>query len=116
MSSPAQLVRFAEVHGRRVAWGAVGEGPPIVMAGWWMSHLELDWKSKRFRDFVSALARYRTVVRYDRPGTGLSDRDGSPGRSPPSTRPSTRAGSNASFSTARTSAAPRSRTPPHASS
>jgi pimeloyl-ACP methyl ester carboxylesterase/DNA-binding CsgD family transcriptional regulator len=78
MSSPAQLVRFAELNGRRVAWAAVGEGPPVVMGGWWMSHLELDWRNRRFRDFISALARYRTVVRYDRPGTGLSDRDGPP--------------------------------------
>lgn len=50
----------------------------MVMGGWWMSHLELDWGSPRFRAFISALARYRTVVRYDRPGTGLSDRDGPP--------------------------------------
>ncbi len=78
MSSHEQLVRFAEVKGRRVAWAAVGEGPPMVMGGWWMSHLELDWGNRRFRDFVTALARYRTVVRYDPPGTGLSDRDGPP--------------------------------------
>ena len=78
MSSHAQLVRFAELNGRRVAWAAVGEGPPMVMGGWWMSHLELDWRNRRFRDFITALARYRTVVRYDRPGTGLSDRDGPP--------------------------------------
>jgi len=78
VSSPAQLVRFAELNGRRVAWAAVGDGPPMVMGGWWMSHLELDWRNRRFRDFISALARYRTVVRYDRPGTGLSDRDDPP--------------------------------------
>jgi pimeloyl-ACP methyl ester carboxylesterase/DNA-binding CsgD family transcriptional regulator len=78
MSSPAQPVRFVELNGRRIAWAAVGDGPPIVMGGWWMSHLELDWGNRRFRDFISALARYRTVVRYDRPGTGLSDRDGPP--------------------------------------
>jgi len=74
----AQRVRFADLHGRRVAWAAVGDGPPVVMAGWWMSHLELDWQNGRFRDFISALARHRTVVRYDRPGTGLSDRDDEP--------------------------------------
>jgi len=74
----AQRVRFADLHGRRVAWAAVGEGPPVVMAGWWMSHLDLDWENGRFRDFISALARHRTVVRYDRPGTGLSDRDDEP--------------------------------------
>jgi pimeloyl-ACP methyl ester carboxylesterase/DNA-binding CsgD family transcriptional regulator len=73
-----QLVRFAEADGRRVAWAAVGKGPPLVLGGWWMSHLELDWADRRCRDFISALARYRTVVRYDRPGTGLSDRDGPP--------------------------------------
>jgi pimeloyl-ACP methyl ester carboxylesterase/DNA-binding CsgD family transcriptional regulator len=78
MSSHEQLVRFAELNGRRVAWATVGEGPPMVMGGWWMSHLELDWGNRRFRDFITALARYRTVVRYDPPGTGLSDRDGPP--------------------------------------
>jgi pimeloyl-ACP methyl ester carboxylesterase/DNA-binding CsgD family transcriptional regulator len=78
MATPTQLVRFAELHSRRVAWAAVGQGPPLVMAGWWMSHLELDWRTRRFRDFILALARYRSVVRYDRPGTGLSDRDGAP--------------------------------------
>ena len=78
MSSREQLVRFAQLNGRRVAWAAVGEGPPMVMGGWWMSHLGLDWGNRRFRDFISALARYRTVVRYDPPGTGLSDRDGPP--------------------------------------
>ncbi len=81
MSSYGQLVRFAELNGRRVAWATVGEGPPVVMGGWWMSHLELDWGNQRFRDFVTALARYRTVVRYDPPGTGLSDRDGPPSTS-----------------------------------
>jgi len=78
MSSHEQLVRFTELNGRRVAWAAVGEGPPMVMGGWWMSHLELDWGNPRIRDFITALARYRTVVRYDTPGTGLSDRDGPP--------------------------------------
>jgi pimeloyl-ACP methyl ester carboxylesterase/DNA-binding CsgD family transcriptional regulator len=78
VSSHSQLVRFAEVKGRRVAWAAVGEGPPIVLGPWWMSHLELDWANPRCRQFISALARHRTVIRYDRPGTGLSDRDGPP--------------------------------------
>jgi pimeloyl-ACP methyl ester carboxylesterase/DNA-binding CsgD family transcriptional regulator len=78
MSSHEQRVRFAELKGRRVAWAAVGEGPPMLICRWWMSHLELDWANRRIRDFITALARYRTVVRYDPPGTGLSDRDGPP--------------------------------------
>lgn len=68
-----QSIRFTQVDGRRVAWAMVGEGPPLVMGGWWMSHLELNWRDPPFRAFVEAVARHRTVVRYDSPGTGLSD-------------------------------------------
>jgi pimeloyl-ACP methyl ester carboxylesterase/DNA-binding CsgD family transcriptional regulator len=75
-----QSIRFTQVDGRRVAWSVVGEGPPLVMGGWWMSHLEMNWRDPPFRAFVEAIARHRTVVRYDSPGTGLSDRS-----QPPST-------------------------------
>jgi pimeloyl-ACP methyl ester carboxylesterase len=47
----------------------------LVCPAWWVSHLERDWKQKAFRDFFQALAQHRTVVRYDRPGVGLSSRD-----------------------------------------
>jgi pimeloyl-ACP methyl ester carboxylesterase/DNA-binding CsgD family transcriptional regulator len=72
VTGPEQSIRFASVDGRRLAWATVGDGPPLLMGGWWMSHLELDWSQPRFRAFVGALAEHRTVVRYDRPGTGLS--------------------------------------------
>lgn len=75
---PGPPVRFLAVGRRRVAWSAIGSGPPLLLAGWWMSHLELNWLDPRFRRFVEALARHRTVVRYDRPGTGLSDRGAPP--------------------------------------
>jgi pimeloyl-ACP methyl ester carboxylesterase len=39
-----------------------------------MSHVERDWADLAFRAFFTSLARHHTVVRYDRPGTGLSDR------------------------------------------
>jgi pimeloyl-ACP methyl ester carboxylesterase/DNA-binding CsgD family transcriptional regulator len=73
VAEPEQAIRFADLDGRRVAWAAVGEGPPLVIGSWWMSHLELNWATPRYRAFVGALARYRTVIRYDVPGTGLSD-------------------------------------------
>lgn len=40
-----------------------------------MSHVADDWARPGFRRFVEALARGRRMIRYDRPGTGLSDRD-----------------------------------------
>jgi pimeloyl-ACP methyl ester carboxylesterase/DNA-binding CsgD family transcriptional regulator len=70
----AQLVRYAELDGRTVAWAAVGDGPPLVLGSWWSSHLGLDWENPRIRAFIGHLADRFTVVRYDRPGSGLSDR------------------------------------------
>jgi pimeloyl-ACP methyl ester carboxylesterase/DNA-binding CsgD family transcriptional regulator len=77
MRSGEQLVRFTSVNGRRVAWATVGSGPVVVVGGWWCSHLELDWRDALFRRFADMFADRFTLVRYDRPGTGLSDRDGS---------------------------------------
>jgi pimeloyl-ACP methyl ester carboxylesterase/DNA-binding CsgD family transcriptional regulator len=78
MSTAHQVVRFTDVGGRRLAWGSVGAGPPLVLGGWWGGHLELDWRNPLFRQFTGLLAEHFTVIRYDRPGTGLSDRAGPP--------------------------------------
>jgi pimeloyl-ACP methyl ester carboxylesterase/DNA-binding CsgD family transcriptional regulator len=67
-----QAIRFTAAGGRRIAWACSGDGPPLVFCGWWISHLELNWRDPRFRAFVDALGRHRTVIRYDPPGTGLS--------------------------------------------
>ncbi len=69
------MIRTVEApSGERIAYASVGSGPLLVMAAWWTSHLELDWDDPGFREFVSSLAQRHTVVRYDRPGVGLSDR------------------------------------------
>ncbi|GAA1060751.1 alpha/beta fold hydrolase [Agromyces bracchium] len=81
MDAADQVIRYAEHDGASIAWSAIGRGPPLVIGGWWCSHLDLDWRQPRFRRFASGLAEGRTVIRYDRPGTGASDR----GRMPPST-------------------------------
>jgi pimeloyl-ACP methyl ester carboxylesterase/DNA-binding CsgD family transcriptional regulator len=73
-----QVVHHATVGGRSVAWSEVGSGPRLVIGGWWSSHLELDWEDPAFRRFTGRLAERHTVVRYDRPGSGLSDRAGPP--------------------------------------
>jgi pimeloyl-ACP methyl ester carboxylesterase/DNA-binding CsgD family transcriptional regulator len=67
-----QTIRFTAAEGRRIAWASSGAGPPLVLSGWWGSHLELNWRQPRFRAYVEALGRHRTVIRYDLPGTGLS--------------------------------------------
>ena len=73
-----QVVHHAAVGGRSVAWSSAGSGPVLLIGGWWSSHLELDWEDAGFRSFVGRLAERHTVVRYDRPGSGLSDRGPTP--------------------------------------
>jgi len=71
-------IRFLTHAGRRVAYAVSGEGPPLVAPAWWISHLERDWSDPAFRTFWSAVGEGRTLVRYDAPGVGMSDRDEQP--------------------------------------
>jgi class 3 adenylate cyclase len=61
--------------GEEIAFASVGEGSVLVLAAWWTSHLELDWQNDELRDFILRLAESHTVVRYDRPGVGMSGRE-----------------------------------------
>ncbi|MCK2215371.1 alpha/beta fold hydrolase [Actinomadura sp. ATCC 31491] len=69
-----QVVRFAATPHGRVAYSVVGSGPPLVFLSGWVSHLGVLWEVAGHRRFVETLARRCTVVRFDRPGCGLSDR------------------------------------------
>ncbi len=61
-------------NGTIVAYSLVGDGPVLVIPPGWISHLEMSWALPPERRFYEALAAGRTVVRYDRPGCGLSER------------------------------------------
>lgn len=43
--------------------------------GWWVSHLELDWADPAVRGWWESVSAGYTLVRYDRLGVGMSDRD-----------------------------------------
>lgn len=74
-----QTTGFARLpDGQRIAFAMVGTGPPLVLPAWWVSHVVDDWHFDPLRRFVEGLAADRTVVRYDRLGTGLSDRERPP--------------------------------------
>jgi len=70
-----QDIRFCELDGRRIAYASVGEGPLLLFGGRWVSHLEEEWDNARARALFEELARTHRVVRYDRLGAGLSDRE-----------------------------------------
>ena len=66
---------FFRFDGHRVAYATVGDGRPLVLPAWWVSHVTEDWQFESFRHFIETLATKYRVIRYDRIGTGLSDRE-----------------------------------------
>jgi pimeloyl-ACP methyl ester carboxylesterase len=70
-----QRIRFCSTEdGVRIAYATVGSGPALIFAQW-ISHLELEWEEPRIRDFWETIGRHHMVVRYDKHGCGLSDRN-----------------------------------------
>jgi len=70
-----QEIRFcAAPDGTRIAFAVVGDGPPLVKAPNWLTHLEFEWNSPVWRHWWEELARDFTLVRFDQRGSGLSDR------------------------------------------
>ena len=71
-----QQIRFCTTSdGVRIAYATAGSGPPMVLVPAWLSHLEIDWRDRLNRSLLEHLASERQLVRYDKRGTGLSDRN-----------------------------------------
>jgi len=71
-----QEIRFCKSKdGTRLAYAKVGNGPPIVRVGTFMTHLEHDWQSPVWQPWLDNFSRFHTFYRYDARGCGLSDWD-----------------------------------------
>lgn len=69
-------VRFCtSSDGVRLAYAISGNGPPLVRAPHWFTHLEHDWTNPVIRPWVEDLSKRYAFLRFDQRGTGLSDRD-----------------------------------------
>ena len=66
---------FTTPDGIRIAYATLGQGLPLIYVPPFLSHLTLKWESPWFRSFNEALAAHFTLIRYDRYGCGLSDRN-----------------------------------------
>jgi len=74
--APSQRISFCRAtDGVRLAYATVGEGPPLVRAANWMTHLGYDIESPVWRHWVGDLSVGHTFIRYDERGCGLSDWD-----------------------------------------
>ncbi len=69
--------RYAKSDGVNIAYQVTGDGPlDLVMVMGFISHLELDWDEPRAAHFIERLSSFSRLIRFDKRGTGLSDRPG----------------------------------------
>ncbi|GAC1697907.1 MAG: adenylate/guanylate cyclase domain-containing protein [Candidatus Limnocylindrales bacterium] len=76
MEIPA--IRYARSGGVSIAYQITGEGKPIdlVFAPGTVSHLGLPWQATpgRVPPMIERLSRFARLIRFDKRGTGMSDR------------------------------------------
>jgi DNA-binding SARP family transcriptional activator/pimeloyl-ACP methyl ester carboxylesterase len=75
--APAPEIRYARSGDVSVAYEVTGDGPlDLVLVPGFLSHLEMDRREPRHARFLARLAEMARLIRFDKRGTGLSDRPG----------------------------------------
>ena len=68
--------RYAKSGELRIAYQVVGGGPlDLVFAPGFVSNIDLDWEMPERAYFFGRLSAFSRLIRFDKRGTGLSDRD-----------------------------------------
>jgi pimeloyl-ACP methyl ester carboxylesterase len=74
---PAVETRYAKSGDVNIAYQVTGAGPPdLVLVAGFVSHLDNDWDEPRSARMLERLAGFSRLIRFDKRGTGLSDRPG----------------------------------------
>jgi pimeloyl-ACP methyl ester carboxylesterase len=71
MHPTTHYAKSGDIH---VAYQVFGEGPDLIMAPGFVSHIENYWDEPRLARLLSKLGGFCRVVLFDKRGTGLSDR------------------------------------------
>jgi DNA-binding winged helix-turn-helix (wHTH) protein/pimeloyl-ACP methyl ester carboxylesterase len=75
---PAAPVRYTKRDGLNIAYQVTGQGDvDLVLVAGFVSHLMLDWTERRHEHFLHRLGSFSRLIRFDKRGTGMSDRPGS---------------------------------------
>lgn len=75
-ASLQQRVRYCRsADGTHLAYATIGTGPPVLKAPNWINHIEYDWQSPVWGEFLNEFAKQCSLVRFDQRGNGLSDWD-----------------------------------------
>jgi DNA-binding SARP family transcriptional activator/pimeloyl-ACP methyl ester carboxylesterase len=68
--------RYARSGGCNIAFQVSGSGPvDLVLVQGWVSNLDFAWTHPAIAGFYDRLGRFSRLIRLDKRGTGLSDRD-----------------------------------------
>jgi len=69
------VTRYAKSGDVHIAYQVTGSGPlDLVHVPGFVSHLEADWESPLRARFIERLGAFSRLIRFDKRGTGLSDR------------------------------------------
>ena len=69
------MIKYCSTPAGRVAYATMGSGPALLCDPGWITHLTGQLELFDFGLVMTRLAERYTVIRYDKPGCGLSDRD-----------------------------------------
>ncbi len=75
MGAMAGAVRYCGSAAGRIAYRCTGAGPALLVDPGWVTHLKAMSSIAGFHEIVEALGRHFMVIRFDKPGCGLSDRE-----------------------------------------
>ncbi|WP_166665518.1 alpha/beta fold hydrolase [Kribbella caucasensis] len=68
-------IRYTVSDGLHIAYQVTGGGDlDLVLVSGFVSHLELDWGDPRHAHFLDRLGLFGRLIRFDKRGTGMSDR------------------------------------------
>jgi pimeloyl-ACP methyl ester carboxylesterase len=68
------VTRYAKSGDVHVAYQVFGEGPDLIVAPGFVSHVENSWDEPRLARWLTKLGGFCRVICFDKRGTGLSDR------------------------------------------
>jgi pimeloyl-ACP methyl ester carboxylesterase/DNA-binding CsgD family transcriptional regulator len=71
-------IRYTRSDDLNIAYQVTGGGEvDLVLVAGFVSHLMLDWTERRHAHFLHRLGSFSRLIRFDKRGTGMSDRPGS---------------------------------------
>ena len=71
----APRTRYLRSGDVNIAYQVAGEGPiDLVYVPGWVSNIETAWEDPHVSRFLERLASFSRLIRFDKRGTGLSDR------------------------------------------